>query len=670
MISTCPRTTSEARTRPPLASLLLALSALLPGAVVPQGLEAQQRDLSMDRFEQEVQVRPDGSFEVEETLTLRFSGSWNGIERDLMTAHRTAEGRRARLRYRIDGVTDSEGRELEVEESSISGGIRLRIWVPGAEDAVRTVVLRYRVEGGLRFFTDELLAEGLGGPDAPAGAFDELYWNATGNGWEMPIAEARVRVRLPDAAAGVGAWGYTGYAGSTEQAVDVSLGPTEAEVRTTRPLQNFEGLTVSVTWDPGVVARPTAMDRRLERLMAYWPAGLPLVAFFGMFGAWRRHGRDPERRAIMVQYSPPEDLSPAEVGTLVDHKAEMHDITATLVDLAVRGYLLIEEEEKKGLLGKLGKTEYTFHQRRPRAHWAELRPHERRYLEGLFPERWVRGAARSGAPVDLGAFLGSAVKSWQESRKAGKAFDITVHAREWAESRGAAAEVKADDGEPMASVRLSELTNRFYTHLGGIRNGIYDELKRRGAYTARPDHARGKWAGLGVALLAGGLFAASMAAGADLAFLPHPVAVGIGFGVSGLIVLIFSGFMGVRTETGVRLLEHALGFKEFVERVETPQYKRMITSPDLFEKYLPYAMALKAEDRWAGAFEELYRQPPDWYRSSSSSGFRTTAFTRQMRSMSTDAGRTMASSPSSSGSGSGGGGSSGGGSGGGGGRGF
>lgn len=651
--------------------LPLLTALLLGGGILPEAAASQGRDLAMDRFEQEIQVLPDGSFRVEETLTLRFIGSWNGIERDLMNAHRTAEGRRARLRYRIEGVTDAAGQQLEVEESSISGGTRLRIWVPGAQDAVRTVVLRYRVEGGLRFHTDELLAQGRAGPQAPDRAFDELYWNATGNGWEMPIAEARVRVLLPDAATGVGAWGYTGYEGSSEQAVDVTLGAARAEVRTTRPLENYEGLTVSVTWDPGVVARPTAMDLRRQQLLAFWPAGLPLLAFLGMFRTWRRHGRDPQMRAIMVQYSPPENLSPAEVGTLVDHKAEMHDITATLVDLAVRGYVLIEEEQKKGLLGKLGKPEYVFHQRRSRSHWAQLQPHEKRYLEGLFPERSIRKLKGAGGPpLDAAGLMGSALKSWREARKAGQPFDITVHTREWVEKHAPTPVVEPGQDEPMASVRLSELTNRFYTHLDGIRSAIYDELKAKEAYTARPDHAQAKWGGLGVVFLVGGVLAASVVAGADRALMPHPLAVGLGIGLSGIIVLIFSGKMGVRTTTGVRMLEHSLGFKEFIERVETPQYKRMITSPDLFEKYLPYAMALKAEDRWAGAFEELYRQPPDWYRGSSASGFRTTAFTRQMRSMSTEAGRTMSSSPSSSGSGSGGGGSSGGGSGGGGGRGF
>lgn len=654
--------------------LNLCRASLPPGLLIVAGilasspLAAQERDLFLDRFRQEVTVRGDGTLDVEEHLTFRFEGSWNGIERDLMNAHRTAEGRRGRLRYRIDTVTGEDGRALEVESSSITGGTRLRIWVPGAEDAVRTVVIRYRVEGAIRFWTDELLARGAGGSASRTTAFDELYWNATGHGWEMEIGEAEVEVRLPGGATGVEAWGYTGYEGSTEQEVQVVAGEEGAVVRTTRSLEPYQGLTVSVAWDPGVVQRPTAADRAVRRVVGYWPAGLPPLALLGMFGVWRRRGRDPERRAIMVQYSPPEGLSPAEVGTLVDHRAEMHDITATLVDLAVRGYLHLEEVPKKGLLSKLSKPDYQFHQKRPRGEWIQLLPHERRYLGGLFPHTVVRQFTQ--AEVDVSGLMGAALKSWRESMSGGERFSMQRFARQWVAERTPPPADPGGGEEPMASVRLSELTNRFYSHIPGITEAIYDELKAKGAYTSRPDRVKGKWAGASFALLVLGPLGAGVTAGADVAFLPNPLVLGLGVALSGIIVMIFSRFMGVRTEAGVRMLEHALGFREFVQRVETPQYKRMITSPELFEKYLPYAMALKAEDRWAGAFEQLYRQPPDWYSGSSTAGFRATTFTRQMRAMSTEAGRTMSSSPSSSGSGSGGGGSSGGGSGGGGGRGF
>ncbi len=640
-------------------------------------LQAQGRDISLDRFEQEIEVLPDASFRVEERLTVRFEGSWNGLQRDLFNQMESADGRRTRVRYRVDEVRDEFGEALDVEESRVSGGKRLRIWVPGARDAVKTLVLVYRVEGGLRFWTDELLQDGRAGPDAPSEPFDELYWNSTGHEWDMPIREAEVVVRLPPAAAGVEAWGYTGRQGSTEQAVEVQTEGPEARIRTTRSLNPYEGLTVSVAWNPGVVQRPTAADRAVQRAVDFWPAALPPLALVLMFVTWRAHGRDPDRKRLMVHYHPPEDLSPAEVGTLVDHEAEIHDLTSTLVDLAVRGYISIEEKERSGVLSWLsGGGDFVIHQERPRSTWSELRAHERRYLRGIFGDL---GEKRGMEFDSLGQALGAVsdgFRAWREARSTGEEFDGEAWREEWTRKKGLTSdeEVEGEEEEVMASVPLSELKNRFYKHIDPIKTRIYNRLKIKGLYDGRPDHAKGKWAGIGVGLLfAGGMAVVFLLNLALPAPAPHPVAAGGGLAGAGLVVLLFSRFMGVRTRKGVRTLEEILGFRQFLERVEAPEYARMITSPELFEKYLPYAMALQVEDRWARAFEDLYRTPPDWYHGSAAgSSFQTSAFTRQMRSFSTDAGKVMSSSPSSSGggSGSGGGGSSGGGGGGGGGSGF
>jgi uncharacterized membrane protein len=125
--------------------------------------------------------------------------------------------------------------------------------------------------------------------------------------------------------------------------------------------------------------------------------------------------------------------------------------------------------------------------------------------------------------------------------------------------------------------------------------------------------------------------------------------------------------MPARTVEGARAREATLGFKEFLSRVETERYRTMITSPEMFERYLPYAMAFDVADKWAKAFEDIYREPPQWY-SGGSGHFSASSFSHSIGSMSSAAASSMSSSPSSSGSG--GGGSSGGGSGGGGGSGF
>jgi len=642
------------------AALLLVVLPALPHALsstLPRtpfhaaSLEAQQRDITLERFDAVYEVAPDGSFTVTETLDVRFEGSWNGFERDIFRDHTTAEGRRARLRISMESITDADGNPLEVEREGISQGERYRIWVPGAQDATRRVVLRYRVSGGLRFFAE----------DAEEGYHDELYWNVTGQGWEMPIESARARVILPPDVEGLQAWGYTGREGATEEAVEVRVQGSEAEVQTTRVLREREGLTISATWEPGVIDRPGPMSRLLSRARDLWPAGLPVLALVGMFVTWKRKGKDPPRRAVVVQYEPPEDLSPAEVGTLVDHKAELHDITATLVDLAVRGYLSIEEEEKKGFLGIGSSSEFTFHREKPASEWAGLRPHERKYLEGLFPAE--------GVSPSLGEGLKKLFKV-----VSGKADPNEAFAGLGDNPDDDSDTSPVTDAERPTSVKLSDLENKFYKQMEKIRKAVYDRLKTKGYYEQRPTEAKGKWAGIGIMLAFAGVFLGILVVdppGLFLMVAPEPLPLGVGLVVSGIIILIFSGFMGVRTEAGVRALEASLGFKEFLERVESDRYKRMITSPELFEEYLPYAMAFQVEDRWSSAFDDLYREPPDWYRGSSvrAGAFSASAFSKQMRTLSTSASRTMSSSPGGS-SGSGGGGSAGGGSGGGGGRGF
>jgi uncharacterized membrane protein len=138
-----------------------------------------------------------------------------------------------------------------------------------------------------------------------------------------------------------------------------------------------------------------------------------------------------------------------------------------------------------------------------------------------------------------------------------------------------------------------------------------------------------------------------------------------------IIVAGFGYFMSARTVAGERELEKVLGFEDFLGRVEKDQIERMEKTPAMFEKYLPYAMALRVEKKWASAFQDIYRQPPQWYSAPYGSGFQTLWLINNLNLMSMQTGTAMASSPRSAGgtggSGFGGGGFSGGGFGGGGG---
>jgi uncharacterized membrane protein len=137
--------------------------------------------------------------------------------------------------------------------------------------------------------------------------------------------------------------------------------------------------------------------------------------------------------------------------------------------------------------------------------------------------------------------------------------------------------------------------------------------------------------------------------------------------LSGAVICGFGWFMPARTIAGARTFEKILGFEQFLGRVEGDRIERIEKTPELFERYLPYAMALHVEKKWVEAFAGIAIEPPGWYRGTYGTGFQPYFLVNDLNMMSSQAGSIMASSPrsSSGGSGFGGGGGSGGGFGGG-----
>jgi uncharacterized membrane protein len=569
-----------------MARRLLSLTLVLLAAVTVSA----DRTLVIERFEASIDVSRDGSIAVEETIVPRFTGSWNGIFRTIPVEYRTPQGLNYTLRLDVESVTDAEGQKLKYETSRERHYRKLKIWVPGAVDATRTVKLQYRVSNALRFFDEH----------------DELYWNVTGDEWEVPIESVSAVVRLPAGASGVRATAFRGAYGSTEQS-DVSVESDGVHVQTSRGLGMREGLTLVVGWNPGLVHRPTAVEKGAEAVYSNLPLAIPPLIFLGMLTLWRARGRDPELAPIATQYEPPANMTPAELGTLIDGKPDMRDITASIVDLAVRGYLHIAETQNERFFGLMSSKDYAFTLKKSRDGWNELKQHERDLLDALFP--------------------GSST-----------------------------------------SVNLSELKNKFYTHLPGLRNELYRRLVRDGFYTGRPDRVRLLYVILG---LVAGAAIAVVSSSIMLSLGMQPVT-GIAAGIlSGIIVVGFGWFMPSRTPRGTRELEKVLGFREFLSRVEGDRLERMVKTPEMFERFLPYAMALSVEDNWAKAFEGIYTTPPSWYSGPGGVGtFRPSVFTHNLGVMSTAAATTMSSAPRSSGGSGFSGGSSGGGFGGGGGGGF
>ena len=139
---------------------------------------AAARQLKIQKFTTEVFVQQDSALNVTETIEANFIGSWHGLYRSIPIEYVTPQGFNYSLFVKFDGATDAAGQTLKVESSRERHYLKWKIYVDDANDAVRTIVLHYRVTNGLKYFEDH----------------DELYWNVTGDEWDVPIENASAQI--------------------------------------------------------------------------------------------------------------------------------------------------------------------------------------------------------------------------------------------------------------------------------------------------------------------------------------------------------------------------------------------------------------------------------------------------------------------------------------------
>ena len=557
-------------------------------------LPALARSLRVTKFESTIHVEEDGSANIHEQITFAFSGSYQGIYRTIPVDYPGTAGSNYTLFIKVEQVTDENGNSLKYEKSTSNGTLKLKIYVPGAVDAERTVNIEYSSPNATRFFADH----------------DEFYWSVTGNDWPVPIGHASADIYFPvDATGQMKAQAFEGIYGSSDHGM-ASVDGSTASFSNVRPLALRGGLTADVYLDKGVLHQPSSLARFFRFIRSNPVITLPLWAFAVMFPMWWIKGRDPDPGiSVAPMYEPPEKMGPAEVGTLIDGSVNSRDITCVLVDMAVRGYVKIVETEHKGFLSS--SKDYEFHLVKDSSQWADLTDYERAMMSQVF----------AGGSVTL----------------------------------------------------LSNLRNHFYTALPMIKGEIMGALKSKGMYTLDPDSAHA-YVGLGLLMVALPFVALHVLGAAD--FL-NSIPLTIGSALIALAIVILIGTqLSATSLKGARTRVQIKGFQEFMNRVDADRLKRM--PPDTFEKFLPFAMALGVEHRWAKAFDGIIQNPPTWYQSSGGQMFSTFYFVNSLGYMAQTASTTFVSAPRASSSGSGwsggggfsGGGFSGGGFGGGGGGGF
>jgi len=563
------------------------------------GLKVQAQEI-ISSFDTQIFVNQDASFLVQETIVYDFSNlQRHGIYRDIPVKYQSKLGN-----YSISlddiSVTDQTGKKYPFEVQNLGNNKRIKIGDSNLTvTGQHTYIINYTVKRAIVYSQD----------------YDEIYWNVTGNDWPVAITDAQTTIILPTnnavEASDIIARCYAGYFGSTYACSQLSqpqfkqLAGSDSIILTAHHynLQIEQGMTMVVELPKGLLWEPSRVDRVRQFIWDNIILVLPLLVLIGMAIIWYRRGRDPRGRGtIIAMYEPPQDLSPAEVGTIIDEQADFKDIVAEMIQLAINGYLKIERVEEKKFLGK--SVDYIIKQLKEAD--AGLKNFEEQLLFDLF-----RIKATSSTEVGV-----------------------------------------------LKQVKLSDLQNKFQLSLEQIRQKIYATIVKRGYFAANPRTTKAMYLTIGLfVFLAGELLAKNHFNSPALIF--STIA-------SGLIIALIGWFMPRRTQAGVLAREHILGFKEFLTVTEKDRLKfhnAPEKNPQMFEKFLSFAIALGVEKQWAKQFEGMDMPPPNWYGGSVGS-FNTVLLVHNLNNFSSAAKTNLGANPSS---GSHGGGMSGGGFGGGGG---
>jgi hypothetical protein len=507
---------------------------------------------SISSYDTRIEVRADGQLRITETIGYDFGGnSRHGIFRKIPAKFRYDDSH-DRI-YPIDQVTVTmDNSPVPVDRSSAGGYQELKIGDPNRTiTGPHTYVIGYTVRGALNHFADH----------------EELYWNAIGDEWTVPIAKATAEVSGPASIQRVAC--FAGPTGSQLSCADKASSGSTASFGQDN-LGNGSGLSTVVAFPVGSVANtaPILTDRHdlanAFRVTPLTVGGGVLLALLGVAGAlaigWRV-GRDrryvgtlpglvpepgelaiEERKPLIgappvsVEFVPPEKIRPGQVGTIIDERANVIDVTATIIDFAVRRHLHIRELAGSGRSGQ---------------------------------QDWELTKLTDGDPKFL--------------RYERTLFTALFKNRD--------------------KVRLSELKNTFATDLGVVQGQLYADMVAQGWYRQSPARTRAAARLVAVLVL---VFAVVITV--LLGVLTHAALLGVGLVIGAVVLLAVAGKFPARTGRGSAVLARVQGFRLYVATAEAEQIKFQ-EREQIFSEYLPYAMVFGLADRWAGIFAKLAGGP-------------------------------------------------------------
>ena len=597
-----------------LIGLILAVMVIGTG----NWAEAAEKSYYYESIKVDIQVNQDSTFEVIEEQTYRLTGSFGYFYRDIELKD---------LDHLSDiEVFDGQGGKLNEDEYELSykGNQRHIQWnFPrrNFNNELKSWTVKYKVHGGLGFYDD----------------YDEFYWNAIFSDRDVEVANAEVVVHLPESAQIKQVRLFIGRLASKTDFSSYQIIDNQTVRFWGSNIKPSQFMTVVVTWPKGIVNQPfLERNQVINWLALLFALALPIFVFVKMYRRWKKSGKDPKiDKTIIAQYEPPEDLAPAVVGILIDQKFDIKEVTATVIDLAVKGHLRIKEGEKKFF----GKREYFFEKLKKDER--DLESFERKILQRLFTT------------------IGSKELSITLLKNIFKPQKIKEH-------------LKNLETTERKIISSNDLKNKFYRHLPKIKKELHKAVTKTDYVTDNIQEVRKKSQipYIILVVLAFISFMVSLAiASGWIGFVGvWGLLISIGLFIAGMIGLIFAYYMPALTKQGAEEKWKWLGFKEYLHTAE--RFRLGAETVETFSKYLPYAIIFEVEKEWANRFADLKYEQPGWYapvavytgRGGAMSSF--SGLSSSISSFTSSISKTFGSAPGGSGAGGGAGGGGGGGGGG------
>jgi len=561
------------------------LAFILLLAINPAWAQSDSAGERITDFHSDIEVQKDASVVVTERIAVVSEGYQirHGIFRDIPTQYRDRFGNRYRVGMDVLQAT-RDGRQESWRVEDKDNGIRIYLGSssfmlpPGPHEYTIT----YRTTRQLGFFNDH----------------DEIYWNVTGNGWIFPIDHASATVHLPKSFSrdDLRLDAYTGLQGVKGRDFRVSFAGDSPEFSTTFPLQSREGLTIAVGFPKGYVTEPTQQQKmeyffQDNRTALYAVAGFLFILIYYSV-VWFAVGRDPKAGDVTIQYIPPTGFSPAAIRNLVKMDFDSKAVAATVVNLAVNGQLTIRQEDE----------EYILQKKQPAASSSALAPEEKALFEALF---------RDGDTLHLDkiAYLRVRPAVQKMSHSLALALEKVYFLRN---SRYfipgvifSACTLIAVAWTRAPQMRFVSIFSAFWLTFWtfGVVGLIAADVKAwRSFFKTR--HVSLLFPALvascfTVPFLAGegfGIFLFST----SVSIAAVPVLLGMVF-----LNILFYQLLKAPTHAGREVLDKIEGFKQYLNASSLGREYSVEGSqqtPETFEKYLPYAMALDMESEWASNF--------------------------------------------------------------------